>query len=232
MSVPPNLPIVLLPGLDGTGLFLEDLRDELASTRPASIVRYPHDRKLGYAELTAFVSERLPAGKFFVLGESFSGAVAIDIAALHPDRVAGLILAVSFIRPPAPVGDAFAKAWLSARLPRFSWAIGAGLFGGSSTPALRRMLAKAMALVPSAVFAFRIGLIMRIDRRTQLAGLNCPILYLRGRRDLVVRAGSMREVLRAAPHTQVVEVDGPHAMPATHPKDVAAAIEAFFSSRP
>ena len=69
MTAPIRLPIVLLPGMDGTGELLADLRDRLLPAHPVSIVAYPMDRPLGYEALTAFVLERLPEGRFVILGE-------------------------------------------------------------------------------------------------------------------------------------------------------------------
>lgn len=225
-----RLPIVLLPGLDGTGRFQEELAALLRETQPVQAISYPADRKLAYPDLTEFVIERLPEGQFVILGESFSGPVAVEIAARLPGRAAALILAATFVRSPFPVGDHFAHAWLSMNLPRLRWVIAAGLFGRFGSPAHMQILKQALVETPRSTFAFRIGEIMRVNKRARLADVRCPILYMRGRRDLVVRAGSMRLVLDAAPCTTLAQIDGPHAFLTTHAKASATAIEAFIAS--
>ena len=48
-----NLPILLLPGMDGTGRLLQDLADRLAPHRPVKIVAYPTTGPQTYTALTA-----------------------------------------------------------------------------------------------------------------------------------------------------------------------------------
>ena len=48
-----KIPLVLLPGLDGTGLLFADFVANLASDIDPIVVRYPPDVPLGYAELEA-----------------------------------------------------------------------------------------------------------------------------------------------------------------------------------
>ena len=74
--------LLLLPGMDGTG----DLFDAFVAALPATLdvvtVRYPAREPLGYAELQALARAAMPEkGPFVILGESFSGPIAISLAA-------------------------------------------------------------------------------------------------------------------------------------------------------
>ena len=227
MSAGNGLPIVLLPGLNGTARLLEDVRRRLDKTRPAFAIGYPTDQQLGYADLVEFVRERLPPGRFVVLGESFSGPIAIELAVLLPERVAGLVLAVSFARRPIPFGGSLARAWLSMRLPRPRWAMAEVLMGKSATPELKRALGETLATVANDVVAFRVGEAMRIDRLASLREVACPVLYLRGKQDWLLGEAPMREVMRTARRCESKEIDGPHMLLATHPAEAADALEAF-----
>jgi pimeloyl-ACP methyl ester carboxylesterase len=222
-----TLPIVLLPGLNGTARLLEDVRSRLAVKRPAVIIDYPTDRKLGYGELADLVRGRLPEGRFVVLGESFSGPIAIEIAAALPERVAGLILAVSFARSPLPVGGSLARAWLSLRMPRPRWAMAAGLMGSQGTPELSRTLAETLATVPNEVAAFRVGEAIGIDKTARLTEIACPVLYIVGKRDWLLGRRPMLDVQRLAKQCEVAEIDGPHMLLATHAQEAAEVIERF-----
>ena len=86
MNASQRIPIALLPGMDGTGELLDALASRLSLSRPVHIISYPLDKPLGYAELTGFAAARLPEGRFAILGESFSGPVAIEIAASRAAR--------------------------------------------------------------------------------------------------------------------------------------------------
>ena len=88
MTAADAIPIVLLPGMDGTGVLLADLKTRLLKRRRVEVISYPANPALGYSTLTAHVIERLPLGRCVILGESFSGPIAIEAAASEPDRIA------------------------------------------------------------------------------------------------------------------------------------------------
>ncbi|HEX2836088.1 MAG TPA: hypothetical protein VHW00_23995 [Thermoanaerobaculia bacterium] len=91
--------LLLLPGLDGTGTLFGEFIAALPPHIAPVVIRYPTDEALSYEELLAFIEERLPEGTFAVLGESFSGPLAIELAAKSP-RVRAVILCASFVRSP------------------------------------------------------------------------------------------------------------------------------------
>ena len=72
--------LVLLPGLDGTGLLFEPLLRALPKEIEATVIRYPGDQRLSYDELLEFLRDQLPRDTpFILLGESFSGPLAIRL---------------------------------------------------------------------------------------------------------------------------------------------------------
>jgi pimeloyl-[acyl-carrier protein] methyl ester esterase len=232
MNAGNGLPVVLLPGLNGTARLLEDLRGRLEKNRPASIIAYPTDQCLGYDALVEFLHERLPPGRFIVLGESFSGPVAIEIAASMPERVAGLALAMSFASNPLPFGAGLARAWLSLRLPRPRWAMAAALMGRSATPELKRALCETLATVSADVVKFRVEQATRVDKLASLRQVACPVLYLKGKQDWLLGDAPMREIVRTAHRCEVKEINGPHMLLATHVADAVVAIESFCATLP
>ena len=64
--------LILLPGLDGTGLVFEPLLKHLPATIEPVFVRYPGDTPMSFQEHIDFAGARLPDDKPFVLlAESF-----------------------------------------------------------------------------------------------------------------------------------------------------------------
>src|SRR5512146_2059759 len=95
--------LVLLPGLDGTGLLFSDFAASFGPDVKIIVVSYPTDAAIGYSELESIARSFLPNDQpFFLLGESFSGPIAISIAASPPSGQLGLILRCSFARSPRP----------------------------------------------------------------------------------------------------------------------------------
>jgi pimeloyl-ACP methyl ester carboxylesterase len=225
MGTTETTPIVLLPGMDGTGELLKDLADRLARHRPVQVLAYPLDEPLNYSQLTAYVVERAPNRPFVILGESFSGPIAIEIAATDP-RVAGLILASSFARHPLPALLAALTRlidpnWLPRRV------VAATLMGSTSTPELADRLNKVLADLPREILQFRAREALRVNKRHRLSETKCPVLCLHGRLDRLVTRKQVNEIVAAQPRCEVQWLDSSHMLLATHSEAAAAAIDQF-----
>ncbi len=98
--------LVLLPGLDGTEIFFGPLLAVLPTWVKPLVVTYPTLGANDYADLLAVVESAIEdsdSTAFYVLGWSFSGALALMLAAKNPTRIRGVILCASFVRPPLSV---------------------------------------------------------------------------------------------------------------------------------
>jgi pimeloyl-ACP methyl ester carboxylesterase len=88
--------LMLLPGLDGSGVLFRPLIRQLGLELQPVIVPYPPREVLGYDELLSLVLEALPrSSPFILLGESFSGPLALMAAATLPKGLRGVILCAS-----------------------------------------------------------------------------------------------------------------------------------------
>ena len=150
--------LVVLPGLDGTATMLSVFAD---AARPhlseVKVVAYPRDRVLGYRALEEFVRAELPTdGAFVLVGESFSGPIALSIAANPPSGLVGLVLSTTFSKAPIPLLAPLATLTAFApvrRLPAslLSWL----LLGRWATPELQASLQAALASVSPSVLRSR-----------------------------------------------------------------------------
>ena len=227
------LTLVLLSGLDGTGVLFEPIRPLLAAARPVDVIAYPVDALLGYDALTGFVRDRLPVGPCILLGESFSGPVAIEIAARNPERIAGLILAVSFARRPMPAWLAWGTYWGTylmppSQLPRAL--VSAMLMGGYETPERRATLDRVLASVPLATLTHRVRAALQVDKTAALNTLSCPLLCLSASKDRLIGKRHARLIAAAARHCDAQSIVAPHMLLQTCPDLAAEIIERFCLS--
>lgn len=226
MTAANDIPIVLLAGMDGTGVLLADLKGWLSPQRRVEVVSYPADPTLGYEALTAIAMQRLPNRRYVVLGESFSGPIAIEIAASEPQRVAGLVLASSFARSPLPAVVApLAKRLDLHWLPR--WAIEAALLGGGGTPALKASLHRVLVSLPREVIRRRVAEVAGVDKRERLRRVACPILCLVGSRDRLAGRRCAEQIAQAHPRCTIRVLGAPHMLLETHAEAAAHAIHQF-----
>ncbi len=216
--------LCILPGLDGTtrllGAFIEAAKPAFASVHA---IAYPHDTPMDYAALETYARARLPQeAPFVLLGESFSGPVAIAIAAKPPPNLIGLVLSTTFARAPVPLISSLAPFMRiapvrAAPMPLLS----AILLGRWATPALRRELRSALLDLAPAVVRVRAAAAMRVDMTARLADIAVPTLCLRARHDRLLRPRATRELLDGLRDAREAAFDGPHLLLQTR-TDVAA----------
>ncbi len=219
--------------MDGTGIFFEDFAAAVTPEFKPVIVAYPDDASLGYAELEPFARAALPHDEpFLILGESFSGPIAISIAASNPPGLLGLILCVTFARIPhplLPLASRILKPFPAGRVPRFI--LHGNLFGRFSSARLRAKLRELRTLVSSKTLKARTEAVASIDVSAQLSRVTVPVLYLRARNDRVVSRAACDHIRKVLPGVEVAELDAPHLLLQTVPQDALAAIKAFVGNR-
>jgi len=225
-----SVDVVLLPGLDGTGMLFEPLVAALPPWVRTTVVSYPPTGPTTYADLLPRVRDAVASRQnVFILGWSFSGPLALQAASEAPPGLRGVILCASFVRAPWPVIGTFgfmAVAPLFALVPTISQT--KALLGGYSSREFRREMRAVWSQVPSTTLAARVREVLLADARAALAACPAPVLYLAGTRDFVVPRRNVADVLRYAPSTCVTTIDGPHLAMMTNPVAAAAAVVDFI----
>jgi pimeloyl-ACP methyl ester carboxylesterase len=225
--------LILMPGMDGTGELFAPFLHALGNSLESLVLRYPTDEPLGYSGLLARVRGELPkTGSFVLLGESFSGPLALMLGAESPAGLAGLILCASFATNPIRWFPRFARPLvrpaLFRRKPHFAQV--KALLGRYETPELRALLDKANSAVMPCVMAARARAILDVDVREQYKACRYPMLYLRGQRDRVVRKHVVRSLILQKPSLQVVTLPAPHLVLQVAPEEAAQAAREFVDA--
>jgi pimeloyl-ACP methyl ester carboxylesterase len=168
-------------------------------------------------------------GRYVILGESFSGPIAIRIAADPPAGLAGVILCVTFASNPYPL-LAWARALVDflpvKSLPR--WVRAPFMWGAPETDRVPAQSDRATAAVDAAVLRHRIAALLAVDERAALARIELPILVLQATRDRVIPAAACRAMLRSQRRAQHARIDGPHLLLQTRAAECAEAVATFM----
>lgn len=218
----------MLPGLDGTGELLAPLAARLRDRFDAETIAYP-PTPAGYRQLAHILAPKLPRDRdFLILGESFAGPLALELAASRPPGLRGVVLSASFARFP------HASLRALAPLVRMLPANGAPmslitrfLLGRWDEPRCRHWLLEAIGGVPPAALKGRVLAALGVDATAALRVLDVPLLYLRASQDRVVGHAASRAVLDLKPDAVVVDVEGPHFLLQVATDACAATIAAF-----
>lgn len=221
--------------MDGTGDLFEPLAQAIGQRDTIDVVRYPGTEALGYDELERLVRAQLPASQPFVLlGESFSGPLAISIAAAPPPGLRGLILCCSFARSPAP-GLALLRGGLLELSMKFMHSdlmrgpMRHMLLGRFATPRLVASLQDSLRQVTAAVMTRRMKEVQRVNVVDKLSQVRVPAMYLQAMQDRIVPAQAARIIQRALSGLRIVRLEGPHGLLQAAPVATALAIQNFCS---
>lgn len=175
----------------------------------------------------------LPRRRFVLLAESFSGPLAVRLAAERPRGLAALILAATFLHRP-----------LDPLLHPLRGLVGARMFGMPMPAAVvRRFLAgpdapdavvgevqRAVAGVAPEVLAHRSLEALAVDARDALAAVEVPILFVAPTRDRLIRRDAHEDVLGLRPDAEIALVDGPHMVLQRCPHASLSRIEEFLAA--
>ena len=216
--------------MDGTGKLFAPLIAALGARLDTQVVSYPTSEALGYAELTEFARASLPTrDEFVILGESFSGPIAIALAASSPRNLKGLILCCSFVRNPRPALFGFRGLIGLVRFKQIPASIvNFFVLGGFITPDLRSAFAQALSPVTSNALRARLKGVVSVNVSSKLSGVTVPVLCLSSLRDRLVPKSASTEISRLLSTAKVVFVDAPHSMLQATPERAAREIKSFL----
>jgi pimeloyl-ACP methyl ester carboxylesterase len=226
--------LVLLPGLDGTGRLFQPLLPALPLWLQPLVISYPTDNFLGYSALCDYVRARLPADEpFALLGESFSGPVAVQIAAEPPPNLSALILSATFVTNPTIVPPLLGRVLFNSLLFRIqppSFIIRRFMAGPESPLELVQLVQSVLRTVRPEVMAKRVRATLGVDDRADLKRCPVPILYLKAEDDKIVRTGCLVEMREVRSDMKVMAFNGPHMLLQREPELTAKHISLFVEN--
>jgi len=217
----PNL--ILLPGLDGTGILFRPLLAALPQDIRPTVIAFPTHQRLSLAEYAELVAGQLPRDEVVVLAESFSGLVALSLLEMQNVRIKSLLFVASFAEPPRPLllGLAPLVPWIGSLMhlaPAFT--LRHFCLGRGANMQQLALLREALAAVSPGVIAHRLGLVGTRQRfiQSQFKG---PCYYLQARQDRLVPPTAARWFQQHVQPCQVDSLDGPHFLLQVKPRECA-----------
>lgn len=224
--------LVLLPGMDGTGKLFAPFVEVLHADFSPLVISYPKDQAWGYAQLLAYVRNQLPEAEDFVLlGESFSGPLALQIAEGAPKNMRALILACTFQDHPRPFLAPLSALVGVATLIRPPLAlIQSVLTNGAGSFEVAKSVQQAVSEVSGTAFKARVNALNTLSKNNNRKPIHLPCLYLQATRDRVVPASCFYSLLQRMPNLKLKKIAGPHCLLQVNPTDCSEAVEAFLKS--
>ncbi len=222
--------IVFLPGLDGSGLFFENFRKTLPSSMTTQVLSYPRDECHTYQETVDLIYEQLPRdNEYFIVAESFSGPVAIEIASLAPLKLKGLALVSSFCFSPLnQLKKQLAQNLLFLlHFPSSQALIHKVLCNGTDL-ALSLKIKRVVDALPTSTLKQRILSALNVDLRGALDDVEVPLLILQGGQDRLLDPSCGVTIKRYYEAAEFVQIDGPHCLLQCEPEASSKVIVPFI----
>jgi pimeloyl-ACP methyl ester carboxylesterase len=222
--------LVLLPGLDGTGVLFRPFSAALPQHVSAKIITYPPSSPLALPELGDLVIEQLPAGEFALLAESFSGLVALSLLGKIGNRVRAVIFCGAFATPPRPF-----LLGMAAFLPMLGtvvrhtpdFLLKKFCVGPRATSEQIGLLREALSLVAPDVLAQRLSLVG--SRQEFDASARIPCYYIQATEDRLVSPRCATWFGNHFEHFELKRISGPHFLLQTRPEECAQLVAKIIS---
>ncbi len=213
--------LVLMPGLDGTGRLFEPVIPLLEKHFRLAVVTYPDLDS--FNDYINCARSQLPAEPgYSILAESFSGPVALALMTQLGDQIGPSVLSATFARSPLQ-----ALTRLAAIVPSQMFSIGTlneycldvFAYSGTDDTDTKPLAVDITKQLDGALLQHRITVLSRIDITALLPEIEVPLLYLRATRDRVVSESHAAMLQRNLPHMQRVDIDAPHLLLQTRPRE-------------
>jgi len=215
-----KIKILLLPGMDGTGLLLKTFAGYLEGD--VRIIRYTTEQKQSYRALVKYVASQLQAhAQYVVVAESFSGPIAYDLLKTHTNIIS-VVFVASFITRPHHgllITKYFPYRFMGTKFPDF---VAKFLLGKLASAATVAHFQQAVRRVSSQVLGHRIRQMATLTKPQAKIHIRCS--YLRPSHDVLV-SNECKQVIKAQCHDFMeYRVEGSHFVLQVNPKAAAEVV--------
>jgi len=233
-------PVVLVPGLAGGWRLVAPLALKLAQRFQVTVCGLRGDRfptggpwardMADHAHDLAEVMGQLRLERPALVGISFGGAVALELACAQPQRIGALVVHGAGARFRTSIGSTVARRVLE-RFPlpsdnRFVNQFFNLLHGGKPEPGpLAEFVVERCWETDQSVMARRLALLESYDVSERLWQIDAPTLVVAGSRDVIVPAAEQKALAASIPGARFETLEGAgHVGFLTHRRDITRAV--------
>ncbi|MDO8345804.1 MAG: alpha/beta hydrolase [Cellvibrio sp.] len=199
-----KITIVLLPGLNGTAGLFDPLLVVATNEYELKIISYRTHQVKSYEELAGHVLEEIGSikGRFVVVGESFSGPIAILLSAKNIDGLIGIILVATFASAPYFTFVKYLPWSLIFKLAKFVYWVRIK-FSDTKNWSILKAASIELQKVSPMVLAARTRAALTVDVSRELQKSRVPVVYFSAKYDVVVPKWNLKKIIEIKPDIKV-----------------------------
>lgn len=217
--------IILLPGLDGTGMLFKGILKVLPKTLDIQVFCLDELEGDSYAKKAQYLAKHLQSTELFIVAESYSGPIAYELCNLLGSNVKQIVFLASFISAPSLLSRyAYLIPTFALQASKLNiWLLNKMGFAGSGSESQVLDVFKSISFANKAKLKNRLQNISRLSKPKNLHAT--PVVYIKPTNDLLVNKRAVDEVKSVFNNTKVVTIFGGHFIAQTHPLECADIIK-------
>jgi alpha-beta hydrolase superfamily lysophospholipase len=224
-----TMKLVLLPGMDGTGILFKDFIDTCHSE--CQIISLPQNGSQTYQDLALAIQHHIPEEEYVLLAESFSGALIPLLLNQVKRKPVALILVASFLHSPRPILlriTQFLPLSLLLSMPGAKAITKYFCMKGASVEQFNQFWSLVKSLDKNLL---KERLMSIQNMRYQVDVINLPTLCLIAKNDKLVPKSISIKLVDHFSDIKIKTLTGPHFILQTNARDCVAAINSFIECR-
>ncbi|QKE62557.1 alpha/beta hydrolase [Aquipseudomonas campi] len=216
--------LLLLPGLNGSNRLFVPLLPWLDDVQVVPL-QLPCQGPQDSDSLVTALLPQLGDSPFVLLGESFSGHLAYQLALRQPPGLRGVIFAAAFLRRPHPLLALSRYLPLPKRLLSHDQLLQLFCVGRNASPALLALLREEIHQLPDPLLRARLHNLAHLQEPNQ--PLAVPALHLWPQQDRLVSRNAAASLSRHCSDLRQIALEGPHFILQSRAEACAQAIKEF-----
>ena len=220
-----------LPGLHGNTELFTAIQNMIPSEVDAEFIELPSEGKQDYVTLSSWLNDYLSASQpRLIIAESFSGPLALRLAAREPTKICGVVLAASFCDAPVNPGIALLPLRPLFMVKPTHKALRHFLIGDNADEQDVVELRKVVQKTRSSTLANRVRVILELQEQDNPTLTKTPILLLQAQNDNLIPWDAQQRLEACYPRATVHWLESPHLILQQHPQQCLDAIQEFLTS--
>lgn len=218
--------IILLPGVDGTGVLFEPFVETFKADVPVEVIPLTKDSDQSILNQVSIIEDAVGDEEIILIVESYSGLLAYELAKRNKIRIKQIFFFGCFLQPPSFIGKI--GRFLPVRLLNIipDKVIAHILFNRWSSPELISLFRKAIDAGDFSNLKKRIRIIGTYHKPGQV--IDVPCVYVQATMDNLVSAYNVKAFEDLCSDLQVEVVEATHMLLQTQPQEMSQLIHKYL----